>query len=407
MRNENNSKMPKSLEDIFNDDAFGLLDFQEDKTMVKTEDDRLIDSFLEINAFFEKNKREPSASSMSEYGLLSKLKNFRTNEKHKKIVKGFDQYNLLGEIEIEDLSINDILNDDDFGLLGSDAEDSIFTFNHTPKPGERASTDFMAQRKPMSDKEFEKYETLFRQVHKDLKEGKRKLQSVKDVEQKIHSGRFFLMDGLLLYLENIDFGREDSNLKKSTKSRKDGRTQIIFENGTKSQMFFRSLTKQLYTNGKLITDTAENMEDELWKNAGIVSEEDVKSGWIYILQSKSKNPKIAALKDLYKIGFSTTNVKDRIKNASKEATYLFADVEVVASYKCYNLNTQNFELLLHRFFGKCCLNVDVYDAHQQRITPREWFVVPLAIIDQAAELIINGGIVNYKYDAENFKLILK
>ena len=46
--------MPKSLDDIFNDDAFGLLDFKENKTIVKSDDDRLIDSFLEINDFFEK-----------------------------------------------------------------------------------------------------------------------------------------------------------------------------------------------------------------------------------------------------------------------------------------------------------------------------------------------------------------
>ena len=110
---------------------------------------------------------------------------------------------------------------------------------------------------------------------------------------------------------------------------------------------------------------------------------------------------------MYKIGFSTSNVSDRIKNASKEATYLFADVEVVATYKCYNLNTQNFESLLHRFFGECCLNVDVYNAKKQRITPREWFVVPLGIIDEVINLIISGGIINYSYNVEAKKLILK
>ena len=399
--------MPKSLDDIFDDDDFGLLDYKENKTIVKTEDDRLIDSFLEINAFFEKNKREPSTSSMSEYGLLSKLKNFRNNDKHKKIVKAFDRFNLLGEIEIDDISIDDILNDDEFGILDSDLEESIFNFNHTPKPGERASTDFMAQRKPMSDKEFEKYETMFRQVHKELKEGKRKLAEFNNAETNLIEGKFYLVDGLLAYLE---VSKAEKILKENTSGdrvRLEGRTVTIFENGTKSNMLFRSLGKAILKNGKLITDTAENIEDELWKNAGIVSEEDVKSGWIYVLKSKSRNPEISSLKDLYKIGFSTSNVSDRIKNASKEATYLFADVEVVATYKCYNLNTQNFESLLHRFFGECCLNVDVYNAKKQRITPREWFVVPLGIIDEVINLIISGGIINYSYNVEAKKLILK
>lgn len=398
--------MPKSLEDIFNDDAFGLLDFKENKTIVKSDDDRLIDSFLEINDFFEKTGREPSDTSMSEYGLYARLKNLRAEEKYKKILKGFDKFNLLGEVQMEDISIDDILNDDTLGLLATESDNSIFNFNHTPKAEDRAPTDFMAQRKPMSEKEFEKYETMFRQVHKELKEGKRKLQTVSKVEQKISENRFYLMDGLLLFLETVDFGRDDDNLKETTISRKDGRTKIIFENGIISNMFYRSLTKQLYKNGKLITDTNEYSEDELFKNAGLVSEEDVKSGWIYILKSKSKNPEIAALKNLYKIGFSTSSVQKRIMNAKKEATYLFADVEIVASYKCYNLNTQNFESLLHRFFGKSCLNIDVFDDKNQRSNPREWFVVPLPVINEVIELIISGGILNYRYDDERQGLSL-
>ena len=398
--------MPKSLEDIFNDDAFGLLDFKENKTIVKSDDDRLIDSFLEINDFFEKTGREPSDTSMSEYGLYARLKNLRAEEKYKKILKGFDKFNLLGEVQMEDISIDDILNDDTLGLLATESDNSIFNFNHTPKAEDRAPTDFMAQRKPMSEKEFEKYETMFRQVHKELKEGKRKLQTVSKVEQKISENRFYLMDGLLLFLETVDFGRDDDNLKETTISRKDGRTKIIFENGIISNMFYRSLTKQLYKNGKLITDTNEYSEDELFKNAGLVSEEDVKSGWIYILKSKSKNPEIAALKNLYKIGFSTSSVQKRIMNAKKEATYLFADVEIVASYKCYNLNTQNFESLIHRFFGKSCLNIDVFDEYKQRSNPREWFVVPLPVINEVIELIISGGILNYRYDDERQGLSL-
>lgn len=399
--------MPKSLEDIFNDDAFGLLDFKENKIVVKSDDDRLIDSFMEINDFFEKKGREPSTSSMSEYGLLSKLKNFRSNEQHKKIVKGFDKFNLLGDVEIDDMTIDVILGNDALGILDSDSDESIFTFNHTPKPGERAPADFFAQRKPMSDKEFEKYETMFRQVHKDLKEGKRKLVEFNNAETNLIEGKYYLVDGLLAYLEVSNAEKILKENKSGDRVRLEGRTSTVFENGTKSNMLFRSLGKAILKNGKLITDTAENIEDELWKNAGVVSEEDVKSGWIYVLKSKSKNTEIQSLKNLYKIGFSSSSVENRIKNASKEATYLFADVEIVATYKCYNLNTQNFENLLHRFFGNTCLNIDVFNDKNQRSNPREWFVVPLKTINEVIDLIISGGIVNYKYDTEMGKLIYK
>lgn len=399
--------MAKTLDDIFNDvDEFGLLDFKSKVSVLKTEDDRLVDSFQEINSFFEKNNREPSTSSMSEYGLMSRLKSFRENEKHKMIIKPFDKFNLLGHVEMPKPTIEDVLSEDDFGLLNSDGDNSIHAFNHLSKAGERADADFVAQRKPIKDKDFKKYDEMFRQVHKDLKDGKRKLALFNNPETNLIEGKFYLVDGLIAYLEVANVEKIVKEVK-SGAVRLEGRTYTVFENGTMSNMLFRSLGKAILKNGNAITDTEVSTEDELWRNAGVVSEEDVNSGWIYVLKSKSKNPKISELKDLYKIGFSTTKVADRIKNASNEATYLFADVEEVASYKCYNLNTQNFESLLHRFFGKCCLNVDVYNEKKQRITPREWFVVPLKIIDEVIELIISGGIVNYKYEVEQQKLVFK
>ncbi len=399
--------MPKSLDDIFDDDEFGLLDFKEKKSIIKTDEDRLTDVFMEINQFYEKNGREPSTSSMSEYGLLSKLKAFRSNEAHKKILKPFDRYNLLGEVAMEEITLDDILEDDDLGLLETDADNSIFSFRHTPKPEDRAKADFIAQREPMKEKKFAKYEKMFRQIHKDLREGKRKLRSFDFSQENLQIGKFYLADGMMLYLESADLEKKIMTSPSGTKERVDGRTVTVFENGTYSNLLFRSLGRLVQQKGKLITDTLESIEDDLQKKAGLIAEEDVKSGWIYVLKSKSTNPKISQIKDLYKIGFSTTSVKDRVKNADKQTTYLLADVEIVATYKCYNLNTHNFENLLHRFFGECCLNIDLYDENKKRITPREWFVVPLPVINEVIELIISGGIVNYRYIVEDQKLILK
>jgi len=62
---------------------------------------------------------------------------------------------------------------------------------------------------------------------------------------------------------------------------------------------------------------------------------------------------------------------------------------------------------LHRFFAETCLNIDLYDQSGNRFIPREWFVVPLTIIDEAIQLILNGNIVNYRYDSSNRKVVLK
>jgi hypothetical protein len=89
----------------------------------------------------------------------------------------------------------------------------------------------------------------------------------------------------------------------------------------------------------------------------------------------------------------------------EEPTYLLANVELVAEYKVFNANTQKFELLLHTFFAESCLNMDVFDSAGKRHSPREWFVAPLHIIDAVIQLLINGEIVNYRFDARTFEIL--
>lgn len=165
-------------------------------------------------------------------------------------------------------------------------------------------------------------------------------------------------------------------------------------------MLYRSLGKSLYDNGKMITNTYEKIEQDLFVNTGFVKEEDIQSGWIYILKTKSINSQIANIKDLYKVGFASNSVDERIKNARHEATYLFADVQKVATYKVYNINADKLEGLLHRFFANACLDIDLFNEKGQRLNPREWFVVPFEVIEETIQLILNENIVNYEYDTE-------
>ena len=402
------AKKKLTIDDIFDDDDFGLLDSKVKTSIVKTDEDRLIDSFEEINAFFDKNKREPNKSSMSEYGLMAKLKNFRENESQKKILKPFDRHNLLGYVEMEKQTIDDILNDDDdLGLLDSDKDLDIFKFKHTPRPEERAEADFVAQRKPLKEKEFEKYEILFQKVHNEIKEGHRKIKPFANIEKNLHVGGFYLMDGLLLYLESANLKKEEIEHITSKRTRVEGRTRTIFENGTYSNMLYTSLGRGLQNNGKLITNTYDKIQEDLFVNTGLVKEEDIQSGWIYVLKTKSTNSQIANIKDLYKVGFASNSVDERIKNARHEATYLYAEVQKVATYKVYNRNADKLESLLHRFFANACLDIDLFNEKGQRLNPREWFVVPFEVIEETIQLILNENIVNYQYDPLTKKIKLK
>ncbi len=399
----------RTLEDIFNDDEFGVLDSKPQNSNVKTEDERLIESFQEIIVFFEKNSREPEATSVTEFKLLSRLKALRNDAKKTEVLKPYDSYNLLNT-KIEVKSVADILEDDDLGILDTEETASIFELKNVPSSSERAETDFVAQRKAMKDKEFLPYEPMFKKIHKELREGKRRLFTYENADKNLKAGSYYILNGVLLFLEEANIETDNLTLPSGSRIRKDGRTRIIFENGTMSNMLYRSLDKALLNHvndGKIVSHTESEIDEELFNNANSVKEEDLESGWIYILKSKSNKPEIASIKNLYKIGFSTVPVQERIKNAAKEPTYLMADVSIVDGYKCYNMNTQKFEGLIHRFFAEVCLNVDVFDDKGRRITPREWFVVPLPIIQKAFLLLQSGKIVDYKYDSVKMVLIEK
>ena len=74
-------------------------------------------------------------------------------------------------------------------------------------------------------------------------------------------------------------------------------------------------------------------------------------------------------------------------------------VKIVETFKTFNVNAQKFEDLIHRFFKAAQVLIDVIDNNGTRCSPKEWFSVPLGIIEQAVALLNSGEIVNYKYDS--------
>lgn len=181
-------------------------------------------------------------------------------------------------------------------------------------------------------------------------------------------------------------------------NRKDGRTRTIFENGIVSNMYYRSVSKAIYNGGAKMVSDLDAPEQLQFNNLEDINNEDESFGWIYVLKSKSQRPEIQNIKNLYKIGFSSIPVEERIKNARNEATYLYDDVAIVATYQIYNLDAKKFEQLIHRVFATVCLDVEFTTVNNLHCNPREWFVVPFETIEQCINLITNGTIANYKYN---------
>lgn len=393
----------KTLQDIFNDDPFDLLKVKPASTPARNEDERLVSSFQEIADFYEKNNREPQlGGGIQEHQYHSRLKGIRSDPSKMSMLKPYDKYGLLDYEAKEVNSINDILDDDIFGLLDDDSE-GLFDLKHIKKQEDRASTDFVARRKHCKD--FDKYEAIFKDVQKDLSGGKRKLMPFK--QEILQAGDFFVHNGVLLLLEKVDFEEGVQQFRSGSRFRKDGRTRVIFENGTESNMLYRSLYKALLDNGKAVSEHVDKVNEKFVEKFSNISEEDKEAGFIYVLKSKSDKQEIKEIEHLYKIGYSKVAVEERVKNASQEPTYLMAPVSIITAFKCYNMNPQKFELLIHTFFSNSCLNIDIFDSNKQRHTPREWFIAPIDVIQQAIQFIISGEIVNYRYDSTNKEIILR
>ena len=392
------------LKEIFENDPFGLLKVKPKKSAARTSDERLASSFDEINSFLEKNEREPKPdpTNIQEYKLYSTLKSLRENEDKMMALEPQDEFGLLNIEKKEINSLDDILGDDSLDILGDDAE-GLFSFKHTPKDYERAKADFVGKR--FKCKDFDKYEHLFKEVQDDLALGKRKLVEFK--EPNLREGNYYIHNGILFLLESITYERDDHYKEDGTRVRKDGRTRCIFENGTESNILKRSVEKNLYKNGKVVTQNVDKVIEEFTETFSGITNEDKETGHIYVLTSQSKKEEIASLENLYKIGYSSTSVQERIKNAENEPTYLMAPVKIESSWMCYNMNAQKFESLIHRFFGHTCLEIDVFDKNGIRHTPREWFIVPIEAIEQAISLIISGKIVDYRYDKESEVIVRK
>jgi T5orf172 domain len=134
--------------------------------------------------------------------------------------------------------------------------------------------------------------------------------------------------------------------------------------------------------------------------------DDIESGTIYVLRSLSPNPFVAEHRTLiHKIGVTGGRVETRIADAENDATYLLARVEIVAEYKLHNLSRTKMENIFHRLFGAVQLDLSIEDRFGKPVKPREWFVVPLHVIDEAIERIKDGTITELVYDPQMARLV--
>ncbi|HBY15870.1 GIY-YIG nuclease family protein [Muribaculaceae bacterium Isolate-001 (NCI)] len=389
----------KELEAIFNDPLLADVTVPRKRA---TSSDRLIAGFQEILAFHEANGRLPE-DTPEEASLFHKWTGLLKSEKKIERCRPFDDLGILPQPVLtaeepeaeyhreltEEEQLEAILNDPLLADIEDGSDLGLFDVPEYMRQRleARKEADYVGKRRPCED--FDKYTDGFKEIQQGLKSGKYKL--VKFSEPNLKIGRYFVEQGIIGYL--AAFEQEAKN----NLNRIDGRTRVIYENGSEADIKFRTITKNLSVDGYSIMDCSE-MSPEDFEECFTLTDKDVESGTIYVLRSKSSRPEIAAIKDLYKIGFTVTSVESRIANAKNEPTYLCADVEVVATWKVYNVKSSTFEALIHKLFAPVQLQVTV-DGHR----PKEWFIIPFKVIEEAINAIISGKSIEYN---SQFKQII-
>lgn len=367
-------------------------------------EERVIAGFEEIQRFFDEHGRAPhhgEERDIFERLYAVRLDRIRDQGECRAIVEPFDHQGLLAVALESGAHLNPDALDDDALLAELGVEPiggEIAELRHVRSSAEKREAEEIANRQKCED--FEEFKPLFEKVQRELKDGIRKsLAFRKDagfLKTDIDRGNFFVLGGQTAYVAEVGEPFRAPN------GEFDARLRVIYSNGTESNLLLRSLQRALYKDeaGRRITE----------RTAGPLfgdepDEGDQASGTIYVLRSKSDNPVIAANRELiHKVGVTGSNVAKRIAGASLDATYLLAEVEIVATYELFNINRTKLENLIHRVFGPARLEIEIKDRFGNPVIPREWFLVPLFVIDEAVRRIKDGSIVKYVYDPKSANL---
>lgn len=362
-------------------------------------EERIIAGFEEIQRFVERYGRAPQHGEdrdIFERLYAVRLQRLRQQEECRLLLSPLDHQGLLSGAEIAPVNSMESMDDDELlAELESAARPSgIMELRHVRSQTEIRQAEEIASRDKCED--FDRFRPLFEQVEHEIKSGLRQTRPF-GRNASINTGHLFILGGQLVYVA------EKGDEFKTPNGHPDARLRVIYSNGTESNLLLRSLQRSLYKDdaGRRVTERVDApLFSETW------DEGDVESGTIYVLRSLSDHPFVAQHRELiHKIGVTGGKIETRIANAAHEATYLLADVEVVATYKLVDINRTKLEGLFHRIFSPAQLDLTIHDRFGHPVRPQEWFLVPLHVIDEAVSHIRDGSITNVIYDPKTASLV--
>ncbi|OAH43793.1 hypothetical protein AX777_18425 [Sphingobium yanoikuyae] len=397
------------MADMTDDDILAELgvDLTPKKVRARTpREERIIAGFEDIVKFREEHGRVPQHGEdrdIFERLYAVRLDRLRALPDCRDLLVDMDVHGLLDGVENDATSVDEL---DDSALLAelgieAAAADDITQLRNVRSNTERKAAEEIAEHTPCAD--FDQFRSLFAALKRDLDGGVRETRTMRTelTLAEIKPGEFFIVGGQLAHIASddgeftTDYGRTDRRLR------------VIYDNETESNVLARSFQKALYRD-KGARRVSNPLSGPLFADHHGTPEEPehLPSGTLYVLRSRSTHPTIAAHRELiHKIGITGGSVEARISGAADDATYLLADVDVVAIYKLFDINRPRLEALIHRVLDSVRFDAEIPDRFGKPVRPREWFLVPLHIIDEIVERIGNGSLAGLTYDPHAVALI--
>ena len=362
-------------------------------------EERVIAGFEEIQRFVDEHGHSPlhgEERDIFERLYAVRLDRLRALEDCRALLEPIDHQGLLDGAKAGSVAPVDTMDDDELlaELEGAAGSGEITELRHVRTSAEKRSAEEIANRERCED--FDRFKPLFEQVQQEIESGIRQTREF-ELKAEIVEGAWFIVEGQKAYVAKV------GEVYTNAQGRTDARLRVIFDNGTESNMLMRSLQRALNKDeaGRRITDP---VAGPLF--AGENEEGDQASGTIYVLRSKSDLPLVAANRNIvHKIGVTNLEVTKRIAGARLQPTFLMADVEIIATYELFNINRTKLENLIHRVFGPARLDIEIMDRFGNPVVPREWFLVPLSVINEVVDRIRDRSITDYGYDPGTASLV--
>jgi hypothetical protein len=396
--------MPKYITDEDREllDELGMDTAPDQSGQRSAKEERIIAGFEEIERFVEEQGRLPQHGEdrdIFERLYAVRLDRMRESEECREVLQPLDSRRLLDVKVDASLTTEEDLTDEELlASLGIDADsqNDVTQLKHVRSRQEIKAAEEIAQRTPCED--FDDFKPIFDKVQNELKTGERKSLKYQD-NAAINQGDLFILDGQKVIVAEM------GELLNSDRGLPNRRLRLIYDNGTEGKLLLRSLQRALNKDKVSRRITTPDLADFGPLFSGVAATDDLSSGYIYVLRSKSDHPFIVKNRSvIHKIGVTGGDVKSRVANAKKDPTYLLADVEIVATFKLANINRKGLEALLHKFFGSARWDLELKDRFETPVKPKEWFFVPLNVIEEVIEKIKEGTIDQFRYDLETASL---